>query len=222
MSDGSFDGFIAEDGEKISVDDATRLIPIAEEHLKDGKKHLGFLMSLARHCFEMERFAGAQAYFEKIYQLTDSSNEKAFCLLSLGQMKEKQGEYESALGWYRKAFSMEPGDGEGWYLLRNNLGYCLNLFERHKEAIEHCRAAISIEPNRCNAHKNLGIALEGLGQYAEAVKSYITASMLNPRDPRALQHLESLVASHPDVQRDVRDLNAQMDACRKAAEIVWQ
>ena len=222
MSDESFDGFITPEGERIPADDARRLIPMAEEHLRDGKKLLGFLMSLGRHCIEMERFAGAQAYFEKIYQLTDSSNDKAFCLLSIGQMKEKQGEYESALGWYRKAFSLESGGGEVWYLLHNNLGYCLNLFDRHKEAKEHCRSAISIEPNRYNAHKNLGVALEGLGQYAEAVKSYIAASMLNPRDPRALQHLESLIALHPEVQRDVRDLNAQIDACRKAAEIVWQ
>lgn len=59
MSDESFDGFIAEDGEKISVDDAARLIPMAEEHLKNGKKLLEVLMSLGQHCFETSRFAGA-------------------------------------------------------------------------------------------------------------------------------------------------------------------
>jgi len=222
MSDEAFDGFIAEDGEKIPVDDAARLIPMAEEHLKDAKKLQEVLMSLGLRCFETARFAGAQAYFEKLYQLTDSKNEKAFCLLSIGQMKEKQREYESALGWYRKAFSLGPEGGEVWYLLNNNLGYCLNLFERHKEAMEHCMAAISIEPNRHNAHKNLGVALEGLGRYADAAKAYITATLLNPRDPRALHHLESLVASHPEVQQDIRELNVQMDACRKAAEVVWQ
>jgi len=222
MSDESFDGFIAEDGEKIPVDDAARLIPMAEEYLKDEKKLRAVLMSLGRHCIETSRFAGAQAYFEKLYQLTDSSNDKAFCLLSIGQMMEKQEEYESALGWYRKAFSLEQGGGEVWYLLNNNLGYCLNLFERHGEAMEHCLAAISIEPNRYNAHKNLGVALEGLCRYADSVKAYITATLLNPRDLRALHHLESLVASHPEVQQEVSELNAQIDACRKAAEIIWQ
>jgi tetratricopeptide (TPR) repeat protein len=74
-----------------------------------------------------------------------------------------------------------------------------------------------MNPDRYNAHKNLGVALEGLGRYAEAAISYLTASRLNPKDPRALKHLDDLVATHPEVRRKIPGLKKQIDVCRKAA-----
>jgi tetratricopeptide (TPR) repeat protein len=77
-----------------------------------------------------------------------------------------------------------------------------------------------MNPYRYNAHKNLGVALEGLGRYAEAAISYITASKLNPKDPRARKHLDVLVAAHPEVRRKIPGLKKQIDACRKAV-VAW-
>ena len=217
-----FDGFITPEGEMIARDDARRLIPIMEGRSKDRQELLEVLTSLARHCFDKGYFDGAQTYFEKIFELSDSSDAKAFCILSIGQTKEGQRDYEAALGWYRKAFSLEPGcDQEVWYFLHNNLGYCLNHFDRHEEALKYCRAAISINPERHNAHKNLGIALEGIGRYTEAAKSYINASRLCPSDPRALQHIEALVGAHPEVCRDIPGLLEEIESCRQATRIVW-
>jgi len=55
------------------------------------------------------------------------------------------------------------------------------------------------------------------------VKSYINASLLNPEDPRALRHVESLLASHPEVREEIPDLDRHLADCRKAAaSISWQ
>ncbi len=224
MEDASSMSYVAPNGEKVPIDDVERAARLAESGTRDRKEYLGILMTLAYRCFEMGMYAGAQGYFEKIFDLTDSVNAKAFCLLSIGQVKEQQEDYESALSWYRKGLSMTPGsDREIRYFLHNNLGYCLNRFERHAEAMRYCLAAIEIIPRRFNAYKNLGVALEGLGEYTEAVKSYINASLLNPEDPRSLRHVDSLLASHPKVREEIPDLDRHLADCRKAAaEISWQ
>jgi hypothetical protein len=60
-----------------------------------------------------------------------------------------------------------------------------------------CRAAVAIDPRRRNAHKNLGVALQGLGRYAEAARSYLRAADICPADTRALRLLQALIAPCP-------------------------
>ena len=125
------------------------------------------------------------------------------------------------MSWYRKAFLMEPGRDDTWYLLHNNLGYCMNRLGRYAEGAEFCRKAIRIDPDRHNAHKNLGIAQEGLGQHVDAAASYITAAENCRADPRAFLHLEVLIRSHPEIEKESPDLRIRIEACRGNAGAVW-
>ena len=50
-----------------------------------------------------------------------------------------------------------------------------------------------------NAHKNLGVALAGLGNHLEAAHTWKHATMVYPPDPRSLQLLYGLVQEHPEV-----------------------
>ncbi len=103
------------------------------------------------------------------------------------------------------------------YLLHNNLGYCLNHHGRLAEAEPLCRAAIALDRERYNAHKNLGVALEGQGRYAEAAECYVESTRRNPADPRALRHLETMLARHPELTAALPDLPATLEACRALA-----
>ena len=40
------------------------------------------------------------------------------------------------------------------------------------------------------------------------------------RDPRALKHLEDLVAAHPEIVEEIPDLLEQVEACRTAVTAV--
>ena len=84
------------------------------------------------------------------------------------------------------------------------MGYCLNELGRHREAEAYCRKAITIDPRRHNAWKNLGIALEGLGQHADAAAAWIEAATLCPEDERAKRLLEKLAAGRPGIGIVVR------------------
>lgn len=47
------------------------------------------------------------------------------------------------------------------------------------EAVEHIQRAIQLDPNFMKAYDNLGLYLEGLGRYDEALPAYLTAIRLN-------------------------------------------
>lgn len=193
------EGFILPDGEFIRVDEAARMHEKAREWLQSPREVLEFLSALAQECAAKDRFAAAQDYFELLLIDSDSEAVEAYCLLSIGQLQEQQENYAAAIDWYRKAFRLRPGADGTWYLLHNNLGYCLNRFGLHAEAEQLCRKAIAIDPRRHNAHKNLGLALEGQGCFNEAAREYLDAARLQPGDRRASGLLRRLAAAHPEV-----------------------
>jgi tetratricopeptide (TPR) repeat protein len=193
------EGFILPDGEFIRVEEAARMCEKAREWLRSPREVLEFLSALAQECAAKGRFAAAQEYFELLLQDAESEAVQAYCLLSIGQLQEQQEDYAAAIDWYRKAFRLRPGTDGTWYLLHNNLGYCLNRFGLHLEAEALCRKAIAIDPRRHNAHKNLGIALEGQGCIDAAAREYLAASRLQPEDRRAARLLRRLAQAHPEV-----------------------
>jgi len=148
----------------------------------------------------------------------ENAREKAYCLLCMGQAKERVGDYGEALKTYLSAMDLPPERNDNWYFLYNNIGYCLNLFGRHAEATPYCRAAIGINPNRHNAFKNLGVALQGQGEYSKAAFAYIVATRICPRDGRALNLLEELVSREREHILDIGNIMAEVKRCRDLVE----
>ena len=154
--------------------------------------------------------------------ISSDQEQRAEYFLLLGAECEKGDDYSAAARFYQRGIECRPKGIRTRYFLHNNMGYCLNHFKRHEEASEHCRTAIAVNLESFNAYKNLGLALEGLGRYVEAVRCYIRACKIYPQDPRALKHLEILVASHPEVCRDMPDLIEEIESYRHAARTAWQ
>ena len=75
----------------------------------------------------------------------------------------------------------------------------MTLLGRHADAEVHTRAAIALDPERHNAHKNLGLALAGQGRFEEAARSLLEADRRCPPDTRARGHLTTLLAEHPEI-----------------------
>lgn len=71
-----------------------------------------------------------------------------------------------------------------------------------------------------HAFKNLGMSLRGQGKLGEAALSFVAAVRADAADPRALKHLEELVAEHEELYEQVPDLDFQIQNCRKAVEFV--
>jgi tetratricopeptide (TPR) repeat protein len=85
---------------------------------------------------------------------------------------------------------------------------------------------IAINPDRHNAYKNLGIALQGLGKHREAAQCLVTATQKNANDPRATEHLLRLLEIHPELNEEFashlalcqRTIRYVADAARRASQ----
>ena len=177
------------------------------------------LENLARLCAQTGRHEEAIRYLEQLIALSNDPEEHAAYHLALGANMERVGDFPGAVKFYRHALGMEPCGRETWYFIHNNLGYSLNQLGRYDEAIPYLRHAIKIDPDYSNAHKNLGLAMEAKGQFAEAASFYVSATQANAADPRSLAHLENLMLSHPEVRLELPGLTDQLEACREAVKM---
>lgn len=159
----------------------------------------------------------AIARLRELIQLVPDPEEKANCVFTMGQAMEQIGDYPAAVRYYKEASALEPAQTFTWYFINNNLGYCQNTLGQYSEGEMHCRRAIKIDPQRSNAHKNLGIALAGQGQYHEAARCFVTATQVNAADPRSFRLLEDLLKQHPELEFEFQ---SDLDCCRKAIEVI--
>lgn len=127
----------------------------------------------------------------------DTALRAAECL-AVGARMEMAGRFGLAICYYGKGIAFEPVEPDVWYWLNNNLGYSLNQAEHYPEAEPCCRASIRCEASRYNTHKNLGASLWGQGRFPEAARSHMITAQTEPRDQRALLHLNALVRTHRD------------------------
>jgi len=201
-------------GQSVSIEEAEKMF--LERVTECENEYENAVLDLVIFYSRTKRHEMAIQQLRRLLANTESPEKKASFYLKVGQLMEQLNNYEAAVNFYSQAFSLEPTNNGVWYFINNNLGFCLNHFERYSEAEPYCRAAIRVDPDLTNAFKNLGVSLEGQGQYAEAARTFIHAVQVNAADPRSLRHLERLAAAHPEVAVEMPDIAAQIETCRRA------
>jgi tetratricopeptide (TPR) repeat protein len=127
------------------------------------------------------------------------AEKKAHCYLALGQIATDEQRLDAALNHFHTALCLEPTKKRIVYVIRNNLGYCLNRLGRFTEGEKECRQAIAINGKRASAYRNLGVSLEGQGRPIEAAWAYVEAVKADPSEDRSRALLEKFVAQHAEV-----------------------
>jgi tetratricopeptide (TPR) repeat protein len=172
------------------------------------------LWQLARFYNHTKQHELALDYLRQVMALEVDTDSKAASVLAMGQTMEQANDYEAAVRFYREAFALEPVHTRTWYFINNNLGYSLNTLGKFDEGEHFCRAAITIDGQRPNAFKNLGIALRGRGEWAEAAQCFIKATRADASDPRAMKLLEALLVQHPEL-----GLAGELEYCQQAVGV---
>jgi tetratricopeptide (TPR) repeat protein len=173
------------------------------------------LWQLAQFYKQTRQTDKALVRLRQLIQMLPDAEDRAKCVLTMGQAMEQKGDFAAAAGCYKEALALEPMNTWTWYFINNNLGFSLNTLRRYAEAEAYCRKAIQTDPNRSNAHRNLGQSLEGQGQYPDAARCYVAATQVNAADSRALHLLQELLDKHPELVFEFEDAAA---SCEKAVE----
>jgi tetratricopeptide (TPR) repeat protein len=206
--------YVEPDGKIVTLEEAEKILLANLKKCEDGLEST--VLDLVLLYSRLGRQETAMQHLDRLICATIDPEKKAQYFLRMGQLMEQIRNYEGAITFYTQAFSLEPDNNTVWYFINNNLGYCLNHFDQYVEAEPYCRAAIKIDPLRQNAYKNLGISLEGQGEFTRAAESYIKAVEINAADPRALYLLEDLVRQHKDIEIIMPDIYTQIEKCRQA------
>lgn len=103
-----------------------------------------------------------------------------------------------------------------FYYAHSNLGYALNQLGEFVEGERCCCLAQHIDPARPNANRNIALALQGRGRYADAARAFITGTLKVPHDARALVFLEEMLAEHPEVRAELPTIDDDLAQCHAA------
>jgi tetratricopeptide (TPR) repeat protein len=167
------------------------------------------LEELATFYQNTERVEDWERCLDRTVDLHEEANHQSGLLVMLGVTAERREDWDMAIRYYARSLSANPTDPDLAYFSHNNLGYCLNQLGDWEPAESYCRSALHVNPTRHNAHKNLGLSLCGQGRYLEAAHSFIVATERQPRDVRALAHLDDMIREHPDAFHGSPDLLAR-------------
>lgn len=177
-----------------------------------------------RHVDLLEQIRGPQAALQELQRMVlegTDPGERAHCYVRAGQIRERMGALDAARACYEEAVSLQPEDGHVAYFALNNLAYCLNRQGRYQEAEPLARRAVAIFPDRVNAHKNLGVALEGVGRSSEAADSLLEALRIDPNHAIAMRRIRVLLDAHPDIGCDRPELAREVEALLSQRKHDW-
>ena len=183
---------------------------------KEKKDPEDALFKLVKSHNQIKHYDEAFKYLRKLLSISNDIENKAYYVLYMGTLMEKKEDFKAAVRYYRKALRLEPTNTSVLYFINNNLGFSLNKLGKYKEGEKYCIAAIKVVDLMSNAHKNLGISLEGQLRYNEAAAEYVDAVRVNPDDCRPLKHLETLLDSQPELKSEFAE---QLKFCRHLVDV---
>jgi Flp pilus assembly protein TadD len=202
------------EGTPITGDELERLLRARVAESPEGSgEHAAALWQLMRLMSMTGRQTEGLEILDALLGSAADLATRAEITLAMGQLMEGLGDFKAASATYSRGVTLEPIDPLVCYFLHNNLGYSLNQMGDHIAAERWCRAAIQIDPQRFNAHKNLGVACQAQGSYVEAARSFIRAAHCEASDPRAAIHLRALLEAHPEIAIDIPDIREQLESC---------
>lgn len=199
----------------LSAEEAEECLLAEVEKAAQGGNPIEAMWNLANFYKATHQVGKAEKAVRALLAKVPDLEHKAYLIMSLGQLAEMTKDFDLAVRFYMEGVGMEPCSTFTWYYLHNNLGYSLNQLGRFEEGELYCRRAIEITPKPQNAHKNLGLALQGQGKYADAARCFVAATQANASDGRSAKHLEELIQQHPELEFEFGPL---LQNCKVAVE----
>ena len=133
-----------EPGTELSAAEAERVLLDKLEDEKESPHDA--LRQLAEFYAATGQYDKAIVHFRRLMAVVRDVEEKARCVLNMGQVMERAGDYSAAVRYYKKALALKSTDKFVRYFINNNLGFSLNTLGDFDEGEIYCRKAIELTP----------------------------------------------------------------------------
>jgi tetratricopeptide (TPR) repeat protein len=137
-------------------------------------------------------FEQAVAAYERVLELEPDEEQNTMslssALLNRGAQLQKEGDFESARTLYARVIHLYP---TGWRAF-NNLATIEMELENYIGAYDILEASLELHPSASNLNFNMGIVLEKLGRYREALEYLRRSADLDPLSSKAGDHIERI------------------------------
>jgi DNA-directed RNA polymerase subunit alpha len=138
------------------------------------------------------RHAGnLEAATKEIKSCANFENISAEYHYQLARLEEVQGEYDRAVGNYKKALELAPSHQRAMF----HLAYRYDLSGREEEAIEHYKQVIASSPAYVSALLNLAVLYEDRGEFEKASGCVDKVLESHPNHPRAVLFYKDVESS---------------------------
>jgi Flp pilus assembly protein TadD len=171
------------------------------ETTSDEDEYFRWMLFTVGYYRGIERADAAEALLCRFLSTASNPEYHVQCQLALGQIATDEQKMDKAIAHFGAALDLQPGSQKIEYILRNNLGYCLNMVGRYDEGERHCRAALDLNWTRPSAYRNLGISFHGQGKIASAAWALLEAIKMDSADERARVLLKKLASDHPSLMQ---------------------
>jgi tetratricopeptide (TPR) repeat protein len=116
--------------------------------------------------------------FERTLEVT---GENGATLVNLAEHLSKNGEYEQALGYLKRAHTINPDQVKVLY----DIGIVLHNLERYNDAAHWFRLSLRRDPGLADAHMYLGAGMMQQRRFDAAYQNFASAARINPTNPDA-------------------------------------
>lgn len=180
--------------EYITNEDLDRAAECFRVALLTDERHYNAWYGLGSIYHRQEKFDLAEYHFEKAVQLHPSSS---VLRCNLGIAQYANGKAYVALDTLNEAFRLDPNNPQARY----QRATIYSMLHRDLEALKELRAVCDAAPREAAVHFAMGKVLKRLGRHEEALKCFLTAMDLDPKDAQVIKSaIEKLEA--PDMEED--------------------
>jgi Flp pilus assembly protein TadD len=203
----------------VSADqDTEKMLLQRLETTTNEDEHFRWMLFTVGYYRGIERAESARDLLNRFLGTTSNPEYHVQCHLALGQIATDEQQMDKAVAHFGAALELRPASKKIEYVLRNNLGYCLNMVGRYDEGERQCRAALDLNWTRPSAYRNLGISFHGQGKIAAAAWALLEAIKTDSADDRARMLLKKLATDHPSLVQQCPWLLAGLDPAAMAGK----
>ncbi len=181
---------------------------------------------------KLGQFDKAGQVFDIMLDQTTEQGEKANIYHMLGMVKDGQGKYEEAVGFYENSIKIKqkilPPTHSDLATSYNNIGNVYNNMDEYSKALSYYEKALEIyqktlpanHPRLATSYNNIGLVYSKMGEYSKALSYYEKALEI---------YQKTLPANHPSlatsynniglVYDDIGEYSKALSSHEKALEI---